>query len=519
MSAQSLEQVQLHGIRTLIARKRKMERANSNGDHEPPQKRLKMNGHNGGSSKQSKVAELKAQMAGLQRLIEAKQRQKKRSELVRKNFSQFSSRSKSAPSSPMNVVSNGIEKHVRGASSHSRMSPPATSSRVASAQCKFFAKGACTAGARCRFTHARPCGTCRKHLPTEKAARIQHIENCAERQIVEKEKSNSVNLVCGICDKKVLEADATKKFGILLNCSDSFCFSCLQAFRERPTSNAKEREMLRACPVCGKTSPLVMPMDRMVTDPQRKERFVKTYKSRLRQIPCRRFNEGRGQCPFGDACLFSHGDKKPTSAAPSQADLSWGKGNRAEKEAELACDRALLEDEEAAEGWAGDSGVASGREDVAPGRSRQGVGYESFMNALATRQDNETAYDRQMVMNTMRTNLGGSQQSQLAGETRFLPLVGQPNGPFNPNGTGFSLSDFRSGGVFDPDSGSQPVDSDPWSPEYMDLTEPDPQSDGPEIHMRLFNCGDYVMEDGFEEHTRGFGLRMLKRMGLKAKSR
>jgi E3 ubiquitin-protein ligase makorin len=33
---------------------------------------------------------------------------------------------------------------------------------------------------------------------------------------------------------------------------------------------------------------------------------MESYRARLGAIPCRHFAQGRGSCPFGSSCFFSH---------------------------------------------------------------------------------------------------------------------------------------------------------------------------------------------------------------------
>jgi hypothetical protein len=46
--------------------------------------------------------------------------------------------------------------------------------------------------------------------------------------------------------------------------------------------------------------------DRFVSDPARKAAIVEEYRTATARIPCKHFNAGRGECPFGTSCFYAH---------------------------------------------------------------------------------------------------------------------------------------------------------------------------------------------------------------------
>jgi E3 ubiquitin-protein ligase makorin len=50
----------------------------------------------------------------------------------------------------------------------------------------------------------------------------------------------------------------------------------------------------------------VVPSAVWVTDPEEKKSIVEAYKKKMGEIPCRHFNQGRANCPFGSSCFYAH---------------------------------------------------------------------------------------------------------------------------------------------------------------------------------------------------------------------
>lgn len=232
--------------------------------------------------------------------------------------------------------------------------PPSTSS--VTPVCKFFLQGKCLRGVHCHFSHQKPtlCKICQKPLPQDKAQRDQHSERCVESKLVSLEKRASLTLKCCICEKVVVQTDQEKKFGILTNCKHVFCYSCIRDYKPSNQGASKSASGQKVCPVCKKPTELILSLDRMVLNEDRKAKFVTIYKNRLRQIPCRRFNFGKGQCPWGGSCLYSHRtspngaepdqngamDSSTNSKIPDELCFKWGRGDaRRLKKRQLAKER------------------------------------------------------------------------------------------------------------------------------------------------------------------------------------
>jgi hypothetical protein len=75
-------------------------------------------------------------------------------------------------------------------------------------------------------------------------------------------------------------------------------------YRFESPSNAPNQ--IRQCPVCRQETHFIIPCSRMVFDADRKNILIEEYKKNLAHIPCRHFDEGRGECPFGSSCFYTH---------------------------------------------------------------------------------------------------------------------------------------------------------------------------------------------------------------------
>jgi E3 ubiquitin-protein ligase makorin len=73
---------------------------------------------------------------------------------------------------------------------------------------------------------------------------------------------------CVICLEKVLKNG--KRFGLLENCSHTFCLECIRDWRATYDKKVKKTHY-RTCPICRENSYLVIPSNRMITDGDVKE--------------------------------------------------------------------------------------------------------------------------------------------------------------------------------------------------------------------------------------------------------
>jgi len=109
------------------------------------------------------------------------------------------------------------------------------------------------------------------------------------------------NIDCCICMEKV-KLTKSGRFG-LMNCEHPFCLDCIRHWR---SNSGMDSEILRTCPICRGTSFFIIPSSVWITDKEEKEILIEKYKNKLSSIPCRYFNYGEGQCPFGSSCFYDH---------------------------------------------------------------------------------------------------------------------------------------------------------------------------------------------------------------------
>lgn len=108
-------------------------------------------------------------------------------------------------------------------------------------------------------------------------------------------------LECGICFEPVL-SKADPRFG-LLNCEHPFCISCIRNWRSKVAFDANN---IRSCPLCRTNTYFVVPSAVWVTDPEEKKAIIEAYKKKMSTIPCKYFDHGRANCPFGSSCFYTH---------------------------------------------------------------------------------------------------------------------------------------------------------------------------------------------------------------------
>lgn len=124
----------------------------------------------------------------------------------------------------------------------------------------------------------------------------------AEAALQLAERRISADVACGICFDAIA-ATPGKRFGLLSGCTHAFCLDCIRAWRARldlPT------ETTRSCPQCRTLAYVILPSDRYITEPARKAALGEAYHSHQRSLPCRLFNGGKGECPFGSSCWYAH---------------------------------------------------------------------------------------------------------------------------------------------------------------------------------------------------------------------
>uniref|UniRef100_A0A6B2LHD8 RING-type E3 ubiquitin transferase n=1 Tax=Arcella intermedia TaxID=1963864 RepID=A0A6B2LHD8_9EUKA len=136
-------------------------------------------------------------------------------------------------------------------------------------------------------------------FPFDDEQNEKHIFECQEMRQLESELEQSKLFKCEICKNNVFESN--NRFGLLTECSHCFCLQCIKDWR----SETQKSE----CPVCNIVSHFVVPSNIMVTDKKRKNYIIQNYKEKMRQIPCKYFDGGKGTCKFGTNCHYSHIDE------------------------------------------------------------------------------------------------------------------------------------------------------------------------------------------------------------------
>ncbi|KAM6202881.1 E3 ubiquitin-protein ligase makorin-1 isoform 2-T2 [Rhynchocyon petersi] len=148
---------------------------------------------------------------------------------------------------------------------HSEMELPAVESKKQ--LCPYAAVGECRYGENCVYLHGDSCDMCGLQVlhPVDAAQRSQHIKSCIEAHEKDMELSFAVqrskDMVCGICMEVVYEKanPSERRFGILSNCSHTYCLRCIRKWR---SAKQFESKIIKSCPECRITSNFVIPTTR-----------------------------------------------------------------------------------------------------------------------------------------------------------------------------------------------------------------------------------------------------------------
>ncbi|KAJ1621654.1 hypothetical protein T492DRAFT_1068145 [Pavlovales sp. CCMP2436] len=228
--------------------------------------------------------------------------------------------------------------------------------------CRFFQVGRCTAGSNCRFSHelvkagetlrfTTPCkffreGRCANgdcpflHEPA--AGRpVQQPRPAPGPSLVPRpgngytiapspqaradafaasaaEEAASAEATCAVCLERVLARG--RLFGLLPECTHCVCLPCIREWR---SSETVDSSAARGCPVCRVVSPYVVPSKLFVEKGARKEQIRGAYLSALSGKPCKHFDRGRGTCPFGSSCFYSHSDANGRTVEPAAPRVAY----------------------------------------------------------------------------------------------------------------------------------------------------------------------------------------------------
>ncbi|XP_068163666.1 probable E3 ubiquitin-protein ligase makorin-1 [Antennarius striatus] len=177
--------------------------------------------------------------------------------------------------------------------------------------CFYAAVGECRNGINCPYLHGEVCDMCGHPVlhPTDISQRSEHTKACMEAQKKDTELSfamqRSKDKMCGVCMEVVLEKanPSERRFGILSNCSHSYCLKCIRTWRR---AKQFESNIIKSCPECRIISNFVIPSEYWVEVKDDKQKLIQKYKDGMRNKPCQYFDEGRGTCPFGANCFYKH---------------------------------------------------------------------------------------------------------------------------------------------------------------------------------------------------------------------
>ncbi|CAK6951376.1 makorin%2C ring finger protein, 4 isoform X1 [Scomber scombrus] len=113
----------------------------------------------------------------------------------------------------------------------------------------------------------------------------------------------SKNMTCGICMDKVYEKPDPRHqvFGILPNCSHSFCLHCIRTWRKTKDLGP---DVVKSCPQCRVRSAFYVP-NKYWVEGQAKENIIATFKEKFSKKSCSYYTRYRC-CPFKTECLYRH---------------------------------------------------------------------------------------------------------------------------------------------------------------------------------------------------------------------
>ncbi|XP_053172836.1 makorin, ring finger protein, 4 isoform X2 [Scomber japonicus] len=113
----------------------------------------------------------------------------------------------------------------------------------------------------------------------------------------------SKNMTCGICMDKVYEKPDSRHqvFGILPNCSHSFCLHCIRTWRKTKDLGP---DVVKSCPQCRVRSAFYVP-NKYWVEGQAKENVIAAFKDKFSKKSCSYYTRYRC-CPFKTECLYRH---------------------------------------------------------------------------------------------------------------------------------------------------------------------------------------------------------------------
>ncbi|CAE8655657.1 unnamed protein product, partial [Polarella glacialis] len=215
------------------------------------------------------------------------------------------------------TASGGSTPLLLGTAEEADLSPSVPSASSSGGPlCRHFVSGRCAYGDSCRLSHGAPLAAAapRRQTPSEQLQDARRAPRSSQRSLPAHE------VECMICFENV--GKKKERLGMLESCDHAFCLSCIRGWRRE--KEQQDRQNLRLCPVCRNESFFVIPCDTLLLDSDEKRSAIEQYKKEMCRIPCKMFDYGRGNCPFGSSCFYAHLNPDGTRHCP--APLKWMAG-------------------------------------------------------------------------------------------------------------------------------------------------------------------------------------------------
>ncbi|KAI4547072.1 hypothetical protein MG293_003627 [Ovis ammon polii] len=171
------------------------------------------------------------------------------------------------------VTKEDLEKEQSAVETKKQLSPYAT-------------VGDCHHGENCAYLQGDACDMCELQdlHPVDAAQRSQHIKSCIEANEKDMELlfmvQHSKDMVCGICMEVVYKKANPREchFGILSNCSHTYCLKCICKWR---SAKQFESKIIKSCPECCITSNFVIPSEYWVEEKEEKQKLIQKFKEAM----------------------------------------------------------------------------------------------------------------------------------------------------------------------------------------------------------------------------------------------
>ncbi|XP_055354195.1 E3 ubiquitin-protein ligase makorin-2-like [Paramacrobiotus metropolitanus] len=196
---------------------------------------------------------------------------------------------------------------------------------------RYFLRGRCSYGHSCRFVHDKDLRHTlldKANSPPRQTSSLRIKEKQKRKRLVKVEAPpnpvadlnddfDCTNFpapdekpeqwqTCSICFETILlQPDATKRqFGLLQNCSHSFCFDCIITWRKQSELTVKlDPVVIWSCPECRTYSDYVTPSPVWPESNAQKKKIRSAYKKKMGPCVCTTRSRGIGN---GSPCWYSH---------------------------------------------------------------------------------------------------------------------------------------------------------------------------------------------------------------------